>query len=101
MRGLLPRDVDATSLGRAVVAAAHGDAVVSGNLLAQLGASGDGGPRLTEREQEVLELLNRGWPDKRIASQLGISVKTVEKHVGAVLRKLDVRSRTELLAERV
>lgn len=51
---------------------------------------------LTEREREVRGLVERGLPDKQIASRLGISVKTVEKHVGAVLRKTGSANRTAL-----
>jgi DNA-binding NarL/FixJ family response regulator len=43
----------------------------------------------------VLALLQRGLPDRRIADALSISVKTVEKHVGAILRKTGARNRTE------
>ncbi len=53
---------------------------------------------LTSREREVRTLLESGLPDKAIAQRLVISVKTVEKHVGAVLRKTGARSRTELAA---
>ena len=51
---------------------------------------------LTEREREVFALARRGLRDKQIAERLTISVKTVEKHVGAVLRKTGARNRTEL-----
>lgn len=100
VRGFVPRDADATALGRAVLAAARGDVLVSGGVLEQLGGlpSPAVGAQLTQREAEVRELLAQGLADKQIASRLGISVKTVEKHVGAVLRKQRVRSRTELLA---
>ncbi len=53
---------------------------------------------LTPREQEVRALLSKGMPDKAIAATLNISVKTVEKHVGAALRKTGTRNRTELAA---
>ena len=49
---------------------------------------------LTAREQEVLLLLGRGSTDREVASALGISRKTVEKHVGALLRKTRSASRT-------
>ena len=48
----------------------------------------------TRREQEVLKLLAEGAGDKKIAQTLLISPKTVEKHVGAVLRKTEATSRT-------
>lgn len=49
---------------------------------------------LTAREQEVLSLLGRGLSDREVAATLVISRKTVEKHVGAVLRKTGTTSRT-------
>jgi DNA-binding NarL/FixJ family response regulator len=51
---------------------------------------------LTPREREVLHHLARGYPYKRIAARLGISARTVESHVGAVLRKLQLTSRHEV-----
>ncbi len=80
---------------------AQGDVLVFSGILEQL----DQRPasarpnRLTAREHEVLELLREGLPDKQIATRLQISVKTVEKHVGSVLRKNGVHSRTELLVQ--
>jgi DNA-binding NarL/FixJ family response regulator len=52
--------------------------------------------QLTPREREVLRHLARGYMYKEIALRLGISVKTVEAHVSAVLRKLQLSSRHEL-----
>ena len=52
--------------------------------------------QLTTREREVLQLLARGYLYKEIAQRLGISVKTVEAHVSAVLRKLQLTNRHEL-----
>jgi len=49
---------------------------------------------LTRRESEALRLLADGLSDREIATRLGISPKTVEKHVGAVLRKTGTSSRT-------
>jgi DNA-binding NarL/FixJ family response regulator len=51
---------------------------------------------LTPREREVLHHLARGYSYKRIALRLGISDRTVESHVGAVLRKLQLTSRHEV-----
>jgi DNA-binding NarL/FixJ family response regulator len=50
---------------------------------------------LTEREQQVLVKLAEGKTDAEIAEALGISVKTVGKHVSSIFDKLGVRSRTE------
>ena len=44
-------------------------------------------------------IVARGLPDKVIAERLVLSVKTVEKHAGAVLRKTGARNRTELAAQ--
>ena len=57
-------------------------------------------PALTERERQVRGLMEQGLPDKVIAERLVLSVKTVEKHAGAVLRKTGARNRTELAALR-
>lgn len=98
-RGFVDAGVDATNLGRVVVGVARGDVLVFGEMLAQLGGVPRlDGDRLTDREQQVRHLLEQGLADKQIASRLGISVKTVEKHVSSVLRKGGVHSRTELLA---
>ncbi|HEX4691341.1 MAG TPA: LuxR C-terminal-related transcriptional regulator [Solirubrobacteraceae bacterium] len=51
---------------------------------------------LTPREREVLHHLARGYAYKRIALKLGISARTVESHVRAVLRKLQLSSRHEV-----
>jgi DNA-binding NarL/FixJ family response regulator len=50
---------------------------------------------LTDREQEVLQLLARGLPNKTIATRLKISEHTVKFHVGSILAKLEASSRTE------
>jgi DNA-binding CsgD family transcriptional regulator len=55
-------------------------------------------PGLTNRELQVTSFLERGWPDKLIARELGISAKTVEKHVGTILRKTGARNRAEVAA---
>jgi len=52
--------------------------------------------QLTPREREVLRLIARGYLYKEIAARLHISPKTVEAHVSAVLRKLQLSSRHEL-----
>jgi len=52
--------------------------------------------QLSPREREVLRFIARGYAYKEVAHELGISVKTVESHVSAVLRKLQLSSRYEL-----
>ncbi len=53
--------------------------------------------RLTPREREVLQLLAEGAPNREIAQQLGISVKTVESYRSSMLSKLGLSNKTELV----
>ena len=50
---------------------------------------------LTAREQEIIPLLADGLSNRQCARQLGISVRTLESHIGRIYRKLDVHSRME------
>jgi DNA-binding NarL/FixJ family response regulator/signal transduction histidine kinase len=100
-RGCVDTGADGPELARAVIAAARGQAILSGPALQRLhrGLRDDEAePALTERERQVRSLMEQGLPDKLIAEQLVLSIKTVEKHAGAVLRKTGARNRTELAA---
>ena len=57
---------------------------------------GTRGAALSEREVEVLRYVGKGYAKKQIAEMLGISVKTVDKHVTSVMEKLDIHDRVEL-----
>jgi DNA-binding CsgD family transcriptional regulator len=59
-------------------------------------AAGMGGPRLTPRERDVVELTIQGLPDKVIAQRLGISFPTVRTHVTHIFEKLGVSNRVQL-----
>jgi signal transduction histidine kinase/DNA-binding NarL/FixJ family response regulator len=101
VRGCVDLGADGPELARAVVAAGRGQAILSGPMLATLhrGLRDDGHEQpLTERERQVRGLMEQGLPDKAIAELLVLSIKTVEKHAGAVLRKTGARNRTELAA---
>jgi DNA-binding NarL/FixJ family response regulator len=50
---------------------------------------------LTPRQSDVMRLLARGWPNKRIARELGVSEGTVKVHLLAIFRALDARNRTQ------
>jgi DNA-binding NarL/FixJ family response regulator len=111
-RGYVTKTISSTELAEAIHRVQDGDAVFSPRLAgfvldAFAGGSGGGaGPKadavdpefdqLTPREREVLRHIARGYLYKEIAQRLGISVKTVEAHVSAVLRKLQLSSRHEL-----
>ncbi|HWN96078.1 MAG TPA: response regulator transcription factor [Methylomirabilota bacterium] len=58
----------------------------------------DAGPKpLSARERQVLQLIVEGLPNKQVAANLQLSVRTVEKHRQRVMRKLGVRRATELV----
>lgn len=104
-RGYVTKTLSAEELADAIHRVAEGDAVFSPRLAGfVLDAFRDGTAttadadldRLTTREQDVLRLIARGYLYKEIAQRLQISVKTVESHVSAVLRKLQLSNRHEL-----
>ena len=105
-RGYVTKTISGPELADAVRRVHEGDAVFSPRLAgfvldafageiptAQVDPELD---LLTPREREVLQHIARGYMYKEIAAQLGISTKTVEAHVSAVLRKLQLSSRHEL-----
>jgi DNA-binding NarL/FixJ family response regulator len=112
-RGYVTKTISGADLADAVVRVADGDVVFSPRLAgfvldafaaapgkAALPEVVEGEPDdldvLTPREREVLRLIARGYAYKEIGRQLFISVKTVETHVSAVLRKLQLSNRYEL-----
>ena len=56
-----------------------------------------GAERLTSREREIVQLLAEGNSNKAIATRLDLSVKTVETHRAAIMRKLDLNSLADLI----
>jgi DNA-binding NarL/FixJ family response regulator len=104
-RGYVTKSIAADELVDAVRRVADGDAVFSPRLAGFVldAFRSSTGPvadeeldRLTAREREVLRLLARGYAYKEIAAELFISLKTVETHASAVLRKLQLSNRREL-----
>ncbi|HWS57532.1 MAG TPA: response regulator transcription factor [Actinotalea sp.] len=106
-RGYVTKTITGPDLSDAVRRVAGGDAVFSprlaGFVLDAFGtAAGDIATgdheldRLSAREREVMRLIARGYSYREVATELFISIKTVESHVSAVLRKLQLSSRHEL-----
>jgi DNA-binding NarL/FixJ family response regulator len=104
-RGYVTKSITGHDLVAAIKRVADGDAVFSPRLAGFVLDAFAGGEapsvdddldRLTQREREVLRLIARGYAYKEIAKELFISVKTVETHVSAVLRKLQLSNRYEL-----
>ena len=97
-RGYIGKEASQAEMASAVLAASRGETVLSGPAASRLEAhlNGNGDTlAFTERERQVLVLLERGSTDREIAAALTISVKTVEKHVGSILRKLGAQNRTQ------
>jgi len=97
--GYLLKNARPKDVARAVRAAHAGEALIDPAVAARLVESLAGGEdpleRLTAREREVLVLIGRGYRNKQIALELGISEKTVKTHVGRLLAKLGVDDRTQ------
>jgi DNA-binding NarL/FixJ family response regulator len=108
-RGYITKGSSGADVSRAVHAVSGGDAVFSpklagfvldafGAAVGETASASDELDRLSAREQEVMRLIARGYAYKEVAAELFISTKTVETHVSAVLRKLQLSSRHELTA---
>jgi DNA-binding NarL/FixJ family response regulator len=107
-RGYVTKTISGDELADAIRRVADGDAVFSPRLAGfVLDAFAGTAPaadeakerdveELTPREVEVLRLIARGYTYRELAVQLDISVKTVESHVSAVLRKLQLSTRHQL-----
>jgi DNA-binding NarL/FixJ family response regulator len=108
-RGYVTKSISGDDLVDAIMRVRDGDAVFSPRLAGfvldafavgagelEVGVDEDDLDQLTPREREVLRHLARGYTYKEIARRLSISVKTVETHASAVLRKLQLSSRNEL-----
>jgi DNA-binding NarL/FixJ family response regulator len=110
-RGYVTKNIEGPELVEAIQRIAAGDAVFSSRLagfvldaFASQHGEADVPPpafdpeldQLTTREREVLRLIARGYAYKEIATELNIALKTVESHVSAVLRKLQLSNRHQL-----
>jgi two-component system, NarL family, response regulator LiaR len=99
--GYLLKNAEPQELARAIRTAAAGEALIDPSVAARLverlaqDEQRDDYESLTAREREVLELIGRGFSNKRIALELGIAEKTVKTHVSNLLGKLGVADRTQ------
>lgn len=106
-RGYVTKSISGPDLSDAVRRVASGDAVFSPRLAGfvldafnaaggEVAAADEDLDKLTEREQEVMRLIARGYTYREVGEKLFISIKTVETHVGKVLHKLQLSNRHEL-----
>ena len=104
-RGYVTKAITGPELVAAIRRVGEGDAVFSPRLAGfvldafagiDIAAVDEELDQLTPREREVLRLIARGYAYKEVAKELFISVKTVETHVSAVLRKLQLSNRHQL-----
>ena len=99
--GYLLKNVQPQELARAIRLADAGETLIDPAVAARLveavadGRSAEPDHELTPREQEVLDLIARGFSNKRIALELRVAEKTVKTHVSHVLAKLGVSDRTQ------
>lgn len=104
-RGYVTKSIQPQELVEAIFRVSEGEAAISPRLAgfvldafgtADITEEEDELDLLSAREQEVMRLIARGYAYKEVASELFISVKTVETHVSSVLRKLQLSNRHEL-----
>ena len=106
-RGYVVKGAGRADLLHAVATVAAGGAVFSPAVAARLGSWFSGlaaqpgrelFPQLSDREREVLDLVARGFDNRRIARELFLSEKTVRNNVSVLLGKLEVADRAEAIA---
>ena len=90
------REAGATAGSRAVAARLPREGLVDGNSGVRSGRPSSGWAALTRTELRVVDLITRGHTNRSAAAELGVSTHTVNTHLRAVFRKLDVRSRVQL-----
>jgi DNA-binding NarL/FixJ family response regulator len=104
-RGYIPKDADSDELLQAIRAAAVGEVIFGASIATRLmgffaaprGVAHEAFPELTERENEVLELIARGRSNPDIGGRLGIADKTVRNHVATIFAKLRVADRAQAI----
>lgn len=104
--GYLLKSADQDQIRRAIQAAAHGEAIfsppIAQRLIRYFAAARtelpeQDFPKLTEREREILNLIAQGQDNGEIATQLVLSIRTVQNHVSSIFSKLQVATRAQAI----
>lgn len=101
--GYLLKNVSSASLAEGIRKAIAGETVIGQEFVSKLledavrGAAVGGQADITDRENEVLELIAEGLANREIADRLAISTRTAQKHVENLFKKFGVHDRTELV----
>ena len=103
--GLVASDVAPRALERTVAAVLNGESAFPRgvtnalvHLVGRLATGGVGARALTPRQGQIVELIAQGATDREIANMLRISESTAHKHVQNALRRLNARTRSQLVA---
>jgi len=104
-RGYIPKDAERAQILSAIRATAQGEAVFGASIARRVAdffaaprqPTAEPFPGLTERENEILELIAQGRSNGDIGGQLGIASKTVRNHVANVFNKLQVADRSQAI----
>lgn len=105
--GYLLKDADGPAIGAAILRLIAGESPISAAIARHLlkrfqaAAPPADAPRLTRREQEVLQLIAKGLSYARMAEVLGMAETTVTSHIKQIYRKLEVNSRGEAVFEAI
>jgi len=93
--GYVPKSRSIECVNRAIRTILEGDRYIPQEVMAQ--SSQQDQPYWTKRQRGVLELIKQGKSNQEISNELYISVSTVKMHVGAIMEKLQVKNRTQVV----
>lgn len=99
--GYLVKDCSTEEVVDTIEKVASGEVALSPELAASMLEEGAEQPVISEREEEVLQLIADGLSPNEVASRLFISVKTVKNHLTSIYQKLDSRDRTQAVVRAV
>jgi len=89
----LPKELDTDDLAEAVESLLDGDEAFPAPI------AGAGATLMSERRRDILTFASKGWPDKLIGEELGITESTVRNHWHHIFRRLGVNNRTEAVTK--